>query len=114
MKRAFATVAFVAVILMGSGGVASADPEWCDSGSPPANDFRLRPTGGGSLFSSMSWLSSTTGGTLDLAKGINTLTGGVAHGMTQALQHARPWSSLPEKGYRANAPAEADDDDDDD
>lgn len=102
MRRALATLSLVVVILLGSGGVASADPEWCDSGSPPPNDFRLRPTGGQSIFSSTSWLRSTTGGTLDLANGVNTLTGGVAHGMTQALQQARSWWSLPQRGYRAD------------
>lgn len=84
------------------GGTASADPEWCDTGSPPPNDFRLRPTGGGSVDSSTSWLKSTTSGTLDLANGINTLEGGVARGQREALANARSWESLPQRGYRAD------------
>lgn len=102
MKRPLATVAFALVIMLGSAGVASADPEWCDYGSPPPNDFRLRPTGPGSETSSLGWLASTTGGTLDLANGINTLEGGVAKGMWQALSRSRPWASLPQRGYRAD------------
>lgn len=102
MRRALATLMFAGVLMAGTGGTASADPEWCDTGSPPANDFRLRPTGGGSLYSSTSWLKSTTSGTLDLANGINTLEGGVARGMRQALANARSWESLPQRGYRAD------------
>lgn len=76
------------------GGQAAAGPEWCDSGSPPPNDFRFRPTGLGSFTSSLSWLRSTTSGTLDLAAGVNTLEGGVAKGMRTALEHARPYAEL--------------------
>ena len=68
--------------------VALAGPEWCDDGSPPPNDFRFRPTGAPSAGSSTSWLRSTTGGTINLPAGVNTLVGGVAHGMTTAIQHA--------------------------
>lgn len=68
--------------------VAVAGPEWCDDGSPPPNDFRFRPTGTGSAGSSTSWLKSTTGGTIDLKTGLNTLVGGVAHGMRTAIAHA--------------------------
>lgn len=100
MRRPLGTIAFVLAIMFGSAGVASADPEWCDYGSPPPNDFRHRPTGPGSFDSSLGWLNSTTGGTLDLANGVNTLTGGVAHGMRQALLNSRPWSSLPARGAR--------------
>jgi hypothetical protein len=78
-----------------SGGQALAGPEWCDDGSPPSNDFRHRPTGAGSGGSSLGWLSSATGGELDLAAGVNTLEGGVAHGMAMALLHARPFATLP-------------------
>ncbi|HVR88201.1 MAG TPA: hypothetical protein VHG53_01485 [Candidatus Limnocylindria bacterium] len=67
---------------------ALAGPEWCDDGSPPPNDFRFRPTGAPSAGSSTSWLRSTTGGTIDLAVGVNTLVGGVAHGMASAILHA--------------------------
>ena len=64
---------------------AAAGPEWCDDGSPPPNDFRLTPTGTGSAGSSTSWLKSTDSGTLTFSPYSNTLVGGVAHGMTQAL-----------------------------
>jgi hypothetical protein len=67
--------------------VALAGPEWCDAGSPPPNDFRFRPTGAASAGSSTSWLNSTTGGTL-IVPTVNTLVGGVAHGMTTAIAHA--------------------------
>lgn len=77
------------------GGQALAGPEWCDAGSPVANDFRLRPTGAGSATSSLGWLNSTTSGIIDLASGINTLEGGVAKGMAQALERARPYETLP-------------------
>lgn len=82
------------VTLLALGGPALAGPEWCDDGSPPPNDFRLRPTGTGSATSSMAWLGSTTSGTLDLPAGINTLQGGVAIGMRTALQNARPYAEL--------------------
>lgn len=67
---------------------ALAGPEWCDAGSPPPNDFRFRMTGAPSAGSSTSWLRSTTGGTISLATGVNTLVGGVAHGMTTAIANA--------------------------
>lgn len=74
---------------------ALAGPEWCDDGSPVPNDFRLRPTGAGSVVAPLDWLHSTRGGTIDVAAGSNTLVGGVAHGMSEALEHARPYASLP-------------------
>jgi hypothetical protein len=77
------------------GGQALAGPEWCDAGSPPANDFGLRPTGTGSVTSTLGWLNSTTGGVIDLSLGVNTLVGGVAHGMAQATANARPYDTLP-------------------
>jgi hypothetical protein len=77
------------------GGQALAGPEWCDAGSPPANDFGLRPTGTGSAVSSTSWVNSTTSGVIDLSVGINTLQGGVAQGMAQALANARSYDTLP-------------------
>jgi hypothetical protein len=40
-----------AALWLGVAGPAGADTEWCDSGSPPPNDFRLQPTGGGSVWS---------------------------------------------------------------
>lgn len=101
MTRVVATMVLTALLFLASGTTASADPEWCDYGSPPSNDFRLRPTGSGSVGSSLGWLASTTGGVLDLANGINTLQGGVATGMRRALEQARPWWSLPQRGYRA-------------
>lgn len=95
IRRALATTTLTLAMLLAFGGAASADPEWCDTGSPPPNDFRLRPTGPGSFTSSLSWLRSTTGGTLDLAAGVNTLEGGVARGMWNALLRARAWYTLP-------------------
>jgi hypothetical protein len=77
------------------GGQAAAGPEWCDAGSPPPNDFLFRPTGTGSVTSTMGWLGSTTSGVINLPAGINTLAGGVAHGMDQALLNARPYDTLP-------------------
>jgi len=94
MRRLFLIPATLA-LLLAMGGSALAGPEWCDDGSPPSNDFRHRPTGAGSADSSMGWLNSTTGGVIDLAAGINTLTGGVAHGMAEALEHSRPYETLP-------------------
>lgn len=76
------------------GGQALAGPEWCDAGSPPPNDFRLRPTGSGSTTSATDWLNSTTGGELDLSLGVNTLEGGVALGLNKAAQTAPAYDSL--------------------
>jgi hypothetical protein len=104
MRRLVAVPAVLAFTLL-LGGTALADPEWCDDGSPPPNDWRLRPTGAGSFTSGTSWLHSTTGGTFDpsagLPAGLGTLTGGVAHGMRTALDHARPYDTLPLQGHRA-------------
>lgn len=91
--RRFITIPAIAVMLLLGGGQAVAGPEWCDDGSPPPNDFRFRPTGAQSWVSSTRWLSSTTSGTLDLRSGVNTLQGGVAKGMQQALQRAPAWES---------------------
>ncbi|HYK99020.1 MAG TPA: hypothetical protein VEU77_11585 [Candidatus Acidoferrales bacterium] len=96
--RRLVLIPVVACILVASGSEAIAGPEWCDSGSPPPNDFRFRPTGTGSVDSSTSWRGSTTGGVIDLASGVNTLSGGVAHGMAQALENARPYDTLPSAG----------------
>ncbi len=85
--------AIVGMLLLG-GGQALAGPEWCDEGSPPPNDFRFRPTGAQSWVSSTHWLSSTTSGELDLATGVNTLEGGVAKGLREAVEHARSWESI--------------------
>lgn len=97
LRRATFTIAISMALLVPLGGIASADPEWCDSGSPPPNDFRFRPTGGPSAGSSTAWLNSTSSGELDLATGVNTLSGGVAKGMSKAITHARPWDDLPRK-----------------
>ena len=83
------------------GGQALAGPEWCDAGSPPSNDFGLRPTGTGSVTSTLGWLNSTTSGTIDLSLGINTLAGGVAQGMAQASESARAYDTLPSAIKRA-------------
>ncbi len=93
--RPLVTVPAVLLALAMLGGQALAAPEWCDSGSPPSNDFGLRPTGAGSAVSSTSWIKSTTSGVIDVAAGINTLQGGVSAGMVQALENARPWDTLP-------------------
>jgi hypothetical protein len=93
--RRYLLVPFTAAALLLLGGQALAGPEWCDDGSPPPNDFRLRPTGTGSFTAPTSWLNSTTGGVLLLPEHINTLTGGVARGMAEALENARPYSTLP-------------------
>jgi hypothetical protein len=85
----------------GLAGAAGADAEWCDDGSPPPNDFRLQPTGGGSASAPPSWLRSTdNGGALletylstgqvDLSQ-IPLLQGGVATGMG-AAQTGRSYS----------------------
>lgn len=95
--RRLITVPGLLLAMVLFGGQALAAPEWCDSGSPPPNDWRLRPTGGQSLLSPTWWLRSTTSGTLDLRAGINTLEGGVATGMLTALVHARPYSELPHR-----------------
>jgi hypothetical protein len=83
------------------GGQALAAPEWCDAGSPPSNDFGFRPTGTGSATSSTSWIKSTTSGVIDLSLEINTLQGGVASGMAQALTNAQPYDTLPSAIKRA-------------
>ena len=97
--RRFVMVPAIAAMLLLGGGQALAGPEWCDDGSPPPNDFRFRPTGSGSNVSSTSWLRSTTGGTLDLRAGVNTLRGGVASGMQQAIEHARTGTSHAESSH---------------
>ncbi len=91
--RRFITIPAIACMLVLGGGQALAGPEWCDDGSPPPNDFHFRPTGAQSWVSSTQWLSSTTSGTLDLKSGVNTLQGGVAKGMREALEHAPTWGS---------------------
>jgi hypothetical protein len=87
-KRIASAFVLALGILALAPGVALAGPEWCDDGSPPPNDFRFRPTGPGSAGSATDWLHSTTGGTIDLSVGVNTLVGGVAHGMAEAIAHA--------------------------
>lgn len=91
MRRTIAVPATLLALLLLS-GQALAGPEWCDAGSPPPNDWRLRPTGGQSAGSSVSWLNSTTSGTIDLQSGTNTLEGGVAIGMQHATANATSWS----------------------
>ena len=91
VRRTITALLLSLAILPTLGSQALADPEWCDTGSPPPNDFRFRPTGGPSAGSSTAWLGSTTSGDLYLAQGINTLAGGVAKGMRTALLHAPAW-----------------------
>ncbi len=93
--RRLGLLAFTILAFNTLGGQALAGPEWCDDGSPPPNDFRFRPTGAPSAGSSTAWLRSTTGGVLVLRLGVNTLTGGVARGMHEALENARPYATLP-------------------
>lgn len=88
MRVAMVMGATVVALMLALGGTAAAGPEWCDDGSPPPNDWRFRKTGAPSDTSAMSWLRSTTSGVLVLSAGINTLEGGVAKGMRQALLHA--------------------------
>ncbi len=114
MRRAIFVPTLLAMMVL-LGGRAVAGPEWCDAGSPPPNDFRLRPTGTGSATSSLSWLKSTTGGTLDLAAGVNTLQGGVATGMNTALGHAPSYSDLgtADRDHDEDGDRDGDHDDDD-
>jgi hypothetical protein len=99
------TTIFVLNILAGA---ALAGPEWCDDGSPPPNDWRFRKTGAPSDVSRKEWLRSTTGGELDLEKGVNTLQGGVAVGMWSAVAHAPSQEDVEARRH------DRDDDDDDD
>jgi hypothetical protein len=97
MRRSLLVPA-TAALIFALGGSALAGPEWCDDGSPPPNDFFLRPTGSGSGTSSTSWLNSTTSGSLSFTPYINTLDGGVAAGMDSALLNATPYTELPPSG----------------
>jgi hypothetical protein len=91
-----AALTVAAALWLGAAGTVAAEAEWCDSGSPPPNDFRLQPTGGGSASSSPAWLKSTNNGGALLASATATgqvdvsqvpqLQGGVANGMNTALQ----------------------------
>ncbi|MGH2354490.1 MAG: hypothetical protein ACRDJN_23020 [Chloroflexota bacterium] len=85
---ALAAALFLAAVPVG------AEAEWCDTGSPPPNDFRLQPTGERSAGSEPNWLRSTdnggdllttyeTAGEVDVSQ-VSTLEGGVANGMTHA------------------------------
>ncbi len=89
MRRVLVSSVLVIVALQLLGTVALAGPEFCDDGSPPPNDFRFRPTGTGSAGSSTAWVKSTTSGSLTFSPYSNTLVGGVAHGMEEAIHHAR-------------------------
>jgi hypothetical protein len=84
-----------AALWFGAAGVAGAEAEWCDTGSPPPNDFRLQPTGVQSATSSPAWLRSTDNGgalletyavtgSIDVSQ-VSQLQGGVASGMTTAV-----------------------------
>jgi hypothetical protein len=98
MKRAIVTSVLAVAALQILATAALADSEWCDDGSPPPNDFRFRTTGTGSAGSSTAWLVSTSGGTLSFSPSyVNTLTGGVAHGMAEAIEHAGVKESAPAK-----------------
>ncbi len=88
MKRILAAIVIALTFLALTPQRAAAGPEWCDAGSPPPNDFRFRMTGAQSAGSSTDWLNSTTAGAISLATGVNTLVGGVAHGMETAMAHA--------------------------
>lgn len=112
IRRVLATALLSGGLLFALGGAASADVEWCDTGSPPPNDFRFRMTGSPSSTSSLAWLTSTTSGTLDLASGVNTLEGGVATGMWTALRHAP--SSEESQGLHVDDDHDEDEDGEDD
>jgi hypothetical protein len=88
MRRAIAISILTAASLQLLAGAALAGPEWCDDGSPPPNDFRLQKTGAQSTVSSTSWLRSTSwsGDTWSVTQ-TGTVTGGVAKGMHEALDH---------------------------
>jgi len=88
LRRLVVAVGLAVMLVPAYASVALAGPEWCDDGSPPPNDFRFRPTGRRARECPTSWLRSTTSGTLELAAGVNTLSGGVAHGMATAIEHA--------------------------
>lgn len=110
-------IAAAAISLNALGAVAAAGPEWCDDGSPPPNDWRFRKTGAPSDTSAMSWLNSTTAGTLSLRAGINTLEGGVADGMRRAMLRAPSQDELEERrqvrrpAQQAAPPRDGEDDD---
>lgn len=82
-----------------------AESEWCDTGSPPPNDFCLRPTGVPSASAPPEWLHSTSGGSAVLAgyqatgsidrSQLATLQGGVANGMAHATANAPSRTSTP-------------------
>lgn len=91
------TIAAAVISLNVLGAAAAAGPEWCDDGSPPPNDWVFRKTGAPSDTSAMSWLNSTTAGTLDLTAGINTLAGGVADGMRRAMLRAPSQDEIEER-----------------
>jgi hypothetical protein len=84
-----------AALWLAVAGAAGAEAEWCDTGSPPPNDFRLQPTGTGSASSPPAWLKSTDNGGALLATYASTgqidvsqvsqLQGGVATGMNTAV-----------------------------
>ena len=94
--RAWAAgLTLAAALWLGTAGAAGAEAEWCDTGSPPSNDFRLQPTGAGSAVSPPAWLRSTDDGgallatytatgQLDVSQ-VTTLQGGVATGMSTAV-----------------------------
>jgi hypothetical protein len=84
-----------AVLWLAVTGAAGAEAEWCDTGSPPPNDFRLQPTGEGSATSPPAWLQSTDNGgalqatytatgQIDVSQ-VSQLQGGVATGMSTAV-----------------------------
>lgn len=103
-----------ALVLPAFGGAALAGPEWCDDGSPPPNDWGLRPTGGRSLESPTSWLRSTTEGQLTFEgdrPNVTSLRGGVATGMWRALDRAA--TKDPPRTGRHDRPSRAHDRDDD-
>jgi hypothetical protein len=85
---------------LAAAGGAAAEAEWCDTGSPPPNVFRLQPTGTGSATSEPAWLKSTDNGDELLAahaatgqvdvSQVTTLQGGVATGMGTAVEATAP------------------------
>ena len=96
-----------AALWLGGVGGAAAEMEWCDTGSPPPNDFRLQQTASNSAVSPPSWLQSTeNGGALQAAYTatgqidvgqVTTLEGGVATGMGTAVTSTTTAPAPPER-----------------
>jgi hypothetical protein len=86
------------------------ESEWCDDGSPPVNDYRIRQTGTASQTSAYSWLRSIDGDWLielawnrfgvDLTRLAGT-TGGVADGVAYASTSRTTSTTTTYSGYNS-------------